>query len=261
MLNLQKNAVTVTAATLVLSIFGAFLRWVQLVNIFDADTGLPRAGAGISYAFLLFSAAAVVGMGLFTVFTLPRRTDLDAAALLRVSGPLPAVAAWLLGAVMAVCGAALMFSAGSGLFPAARRALGVGAVAAGFCFPQLPNRMADGEEHPLARTAAVFLTLFSCLWLCCEYLENARQPLLWRSVPVLAAAALTTLAFLHVTGCFYRSAPGRTAVLACQPAVYLDLCLLSDDLETPRRAMFAACALLLLLMIYILSSNLIRNDP
>ncbi|MBR1497769.1 MAG: hypothetical protein IJ617_09105, partial [Oscillospiraceae bacterium] len=112
MLKLQKNAVAVTAAALVLGIFGAFLRWLQIMNLYEAETGLPRAGTGTSYLFLLFSAAAMAGLAVLTLFTVPRRVGMSGTAALLAPGKLPVALAWLLCVPAALGGIILMFTAG-----------------------------------------------------------------------------------------------------------------------------------------------------
>ena len=59
---MRKDALTITLTTLVLGIFGAFLRWLQNMNLYDEE-GLAARGAGISIVlmvYILLSAAVLV---------------------------------------------------------------------------------------------------------------------------------------------------------------------------------------------------------
>ena len=47
---MRKTALTLTVSTLVLGIFGAFLRWLQTMSAFDKETGFPIPGAGTTVA-------------------------------------------------------------------------------------------------------------------------------------------------------------------------------------------------------------------
>ena len=51
---MRKSALTFTVTTLVLGIFGAFFRWLQNANAFDAETGCAIPGHGTSIVFLIY---------------------------------------------------------------------------------------------------------------------------------------------------------------------------------------------------------------
>lgn len=248
------NALSLTVTTVVLGIFGAFLRWVQNVNAFEEGTGLATPGALSSAAFGLFTLAAFAAMAGLVMIGFRRRRPRGAAALFRVRGPMPAVGAWLLCVVMAVCGLILMFTAGSALFPILQRLLGAAAVVAGACFPMLPGRVFGGLNS-LARPASVFLALFCGFWLICTYCVNALNPVLWSFGPETLAVAFTAMAFYFLAGCYYERKTCRAALIVGQMAIYLDLAVLSDGLSFPQKGMLAAAAAMLLMLEYIMLSN------
>ena len=218
---MQKNAVTATVATLVMGIFGAFLRWLQNTNLYDSDTGLAAPRAPISFAFLLFSL--------------------------------------VMFAVMAIGGIGLMFSAGASEAPVLQRLLGAAAIVAGAAFPFLPGRILGGT-NPLSKPASLILPLFYCVWLVFIYRSNLDNPVLWAYAPEVFAVVATILAFFYIAGCFYGRKTCNAALIAAQIAVYLDLSVLSDELRTLLKAMLIATALMLLLLEYMMISNLTKSS-
>ena len=253
---MQKNAVTATVTTLIICIFGAFLRWLQNMNMFEEDTGLVVPHAATSAAFVVFSLAMFAVMAGMILLWLRRwGRPQDAEILFRVSSPIPAALTWLLCAVMVLCGIALMFSAGSSRLPMFQRLLGAAAIVAGAAFPFLPGRILGGAS-PLGKPAAVYLPLFYCFWMVCAYLVNTDNPVLWTYALEIVALAATAAAFYYMGGVFYGRGTATAALIMSQIAAYLDIVLLSDSLRTVFRAMLAASGLMLLLMEYVMISNL-----
>ena len=253
---MQKNAVTATVATLIMGIFGAFLRWLQNRNLYEEDTGLPAPHAAISIAFVLFSALMIVLMaGMILIWLRRWERPQDAEILFRVTGPAPAALAWLLCVVTVLCGIVLMFTAGTSEFPMLRRMLGAASIVAGAAFPFLPGRVLGGAS-PLSKPAATYLPLFYCFWMIFAYRSNAENPILWSYAPEILALVATTIAFYCVAGVFYRRRTCAAALIFCQIAAYLDISILSDGRARVFQAMFAVSAILLLLMEYLMVSNL-----
>ncbi|MBR1497581.1 MAG: hypothetical protein IJ617_08150, partial [Oscillospiraceae bacterium] len=110
------------------------------------------------------------------------------------------------------------------------------------------------------RTASVWLTLFGCLWLAGVYRDNIHNALLWNYAPEIVAICATTVAFCALSGCHFGRVEGRAALLAVQPAAYLDLALLSGLQSGPMLLLLAACAGILLLMAFLLAANLARGE-
>ena len=253
---MQKNAVTATVTTLIICIFGAFLRWLQNMNMFEEDTGLVAPHAATSAAFAVFSLAMFAVMAGMILLWLRRwGRPQDAEILFRVSSPIPAALTWLLCAVMVFCGIALMFSAGTSRLPMFQRLLGAAAIVAGAAFPFLPGRMLGGAS-PLGKPAAVYLPLFYCFWMIFAYRANAENPALWTYAPEILALAATTLAFYYIAGVFYGRRTCAAALIVSQIAAYLDFSILSDDRRMVFQAMFAVSGILLLLLEFLMVSNL-----
>ena len=84
--------------------------------------------------------------------------------------------------------------------------------------------------------------------------------MLWAYAPEVFAVVATILAFFYIAGCFYGRKTCNAALIAAQIAVYLDLSVLSDELRTLLKAMLIATALMLLLLEYMMISNLTKSS-
>ena len=258
---MQKNALAITVGTVVMGIFGAFLRWLQNRIIFEADTGLAVRGAGISIVYVIFSILVFVVILGTVLGWLRRCAPAEPEAALRTESVLPTVLAWVLCALFALGGLARMFSAGAATSPLLQRVFGAAAILAGVCLPALPARVSGAVSLRSRRMASIFLTLFFSLWLITSYLTNAQDPVLWNYAPEILAIAASTLA-LYYTSALLHGRPGRNAALVTTAfGVFLNFCTLPDTRSRGMTLLFAATAVALLLVEYLLLSNLREEIP
>ena len=119
---MQKTALTLTVSTLVLGIFGAFFRWLQTMNAFDAETGFPIRGAGTTVVFVIYSILVVAAFLVVTLFWLGRfERGTEASRALHCENVVPMIAGWLLCAAFAAASCILLFTAGHARFPVRQR--------------------------------------------------------------------------------------------------------------------------------------------
>lgn len=257
---MRKTALTITVSTLVLGVFGAFLRWLQVINIFEPETGLATPGAGLSVALVVFSALAFAAMAVIAVL-LRRRTvqSPDVEEAMRVRTPLPRVIAVICAVVFIFAGLEQMFTAGAASSPLMQRIFGAAALVSGAALIVLPCRR-EGGLHPLARSAALWLPCFFCYWLVLAYRDNAQDPVQWRYLAYLLAIAMTALGYYHLASWYFRRARTGWTLLFLQLAVYLDLCALSDEQGLWLKLMLAAAGVMLAVGEYLLIANF-REKP
>lgn len=253
---MRKDALTITITTLVLGIFGAFFRWLQLLNAFEADTGLAKGGAGTSTAFAVYCIAAVAVIVFITLAWLRRRgCPGEAEEALGSASYLPTVLAGLFGAVIVLASLVLMFTADTCHFPTMQRILSALGILAGIAMPFIPGKKAGGEDS-VGVIASVVPVLFTCFWLVFSYRINSEDPVLWSYCVEILAIAATTLAFYHIAAYFYGRAKPVRAMFMVQLAAFLDVTTLSDRREMGFSAVFAACAAFMLMAEFIMISNL-----
>lgn len=264
---MRKLALSVTASTLAAGVFGAFLRWLQLRTIYEAETGLTRSWAGISIIFMIYLAvfaAALICVVLFRLRGSRILKPLAAERALRASTGVPGVLIRLLGAAFAVGGLVLLFSpknAAAQLENVLETLFRAGCIVAGACVLCLPQRGGEDRENAYpSRPACIILTLFFCVWLVHSYVVNSRNPVYWDFLPELLAVAASTMAFYHVTAYFFGKAKPCSAVFWSFFAPLLNICVLFDTVDTATKALHAATAGTLLLMGFLLVENM-REAP
>lgn len=258
--NMRKDALTITITTLVLGIFGAFFRWLQLLNAFEADTGLAKPGAGTSTAFVVYCVAAVAVI-VFLMLAWLRRYAYpeDPAGALGSASSLPTVLAGLLGAVILLTALLLIFSADQSRFPVMQRIFSALAILSGVSLPFILGKKAAGADS-VGGVVSVVPVLFACFWLVFSYRVNSEDPVLWAYCVEILAIAATALAFYHIAAYFYGRAKPVQALFLVQLAAFLDVTTLSDGRVLGLSVIFAACAAFLLMTEFVMISNL-REKP
>lgn len=251
-----------TITTLVLGIFGAFFRWLQLLNAFEADSGLAIPGSATSAALVVYllAAAAVIGVLMFLWLRRYEKSG-DAAVALRTSSVLPTVLCWVLGVVMVLAALSLMFSAGAARTPTLQRVFAALAILAGVSLPFIYGRKGETGANPLGSVASLVPVLMSCFWLVFSYKVNSEDPVVWGYAVEVLAIAATTLAFYYVAAYHYGRARPDRAIFTVQLAALLDFTTLADKRSTALTLIFAACALWMLLTQFLLISDLEEKQP
>ena len=253
-----------TVTTLVAGVFGAFLRWLQLRTIYDAETNLPRAWAGISVilvVYILLFALALIGV---IVFRLRIRVvrPLAAERALRARTPIPSVLVWLFCAAFAAGGLVLLFSEKSAATQM-ENTLGTlfraGCIIAGSCVLCLPWREGKESAFP-GRLGSGVLTLFFCIWLVHSYLKNSRDPVSWDFLPELLSVTASTMGIYYITAYYFGRAKPRSAVFWSFFAALLNICTIFDLMTGAEKLLHAATAGTLLLMGFLLVENM-RKAP
>ena len=98
---MRKIAITFTVTTLVLGVFGAFFRWLQMMNAFDEE-GFPVPGAGSSVVLIAYCVLAAAAICFLTLVWLKRYDRaVTAETALRCGSILPMLLGWVLCAAMA----------------------------------------------------------------------------------------------------------------------------------------------------------------
>lgn len=273
---MRKDAFNLCLTTFVLGIFGFFLRWLQNMNGFEAETGLVVQGAKTPIAFLAFSLAALLLMLLADRFYLLRRVKLGAGAeALTTTSLLHKIAVWILAIVWGLCCLVLMFSARDVAFPMLWRiasALGILSAAA---LPMIfsgsareteqpapaeeaqPEAEAEPKPEPMsaAATAALIPMLFGCVWMLCSYLDDAENPVLWQYVVGVLAALAVTVALSYLGAYFFKRCKPNRALAACQIAAYLCICTLADGHSGAEKLLYGVMAALMLGLEFVIVEN------
>ena len=259
---MRKTALTLTITTLVISVFGAFLHWLQTMNAFEKDTGLAIRGAGTSIAYVIYTVLAAAAICFFVFGWLRKYIgSADAGTALCAETVLPAVLGWLLCICVAAPSCWMMFSVQTARFSVFRRVFGACGIIAGLSIPCLTVRRRDDGMNSLARPAAVILTLFYCLWLVFFYKTFASEnPVVWAYAVETLGIASGTVGIYSLAAYYFGIGRKNHALVSVQLAVYFNLGALADEHNTVLSLMLGATAVLMLIAEYLLIENL-RTDP
>ena len=252
---MRKSAITVTVTTLVLGVFGAFLRWLQNTSAYEAETGCIVPFHGTTIVLVIYCVFAVAAILAINLLWLRRYTGAADIAALHGATGLPAALSWVFGVAFVLCACVLMFSAAHGRYSLVQRLLGAFGILAGLSFPFLPGKQ-DGSSRALGRAAAMTVTLFCCYWLVCCWRDHSANPVIWSFVMEVLAVAATTVAFYYIAAFHYGAGRGNRALPVVQLAVLFDLVTLFDKRSTVRGLMFLLCIGMLLLFEVLLVENL-----
>jgi len=254
---MRKTALTLTVSTLVLGIFGAFLRWLQTMSAFDKETGFPISGAGTTLVFVIYSIVVIAAFCAVTLFWLGRfDRGTDAERALRCGSRVPFVIGWVLCVAFAAASCVLLFAAGHSRYPLGQRLFGAFGILAGISIPFLFVGKNGSGSGSIGRSAAVVITLFYCFWLVFCYKINSEDPILWNYAPEILAVTAATVAFYFIATYFFGAGHGGRALIAVQLGVYLNIATLFDERSTALDVLLGVTAAVLLMLEYLLIANM-----
>ena len=135
---MRKTALTFTVTTLVLGVFGAFLRWLQLMNAFDKETGFPVPGAGVTTVLIVYCVLALAAFCVLTLLWLGRYDRAKTAeTALKCTTAAPLIISWALCAAFAAAACIILFTAGTSQTPLLQRLFGAFGILAALSIPFL----------------------------------------------------------------------------------------------------------------------------
>lgn len=254
---MRKTALTLTVSTLVLSVFGAFLHWLQTMNAFEKETGFPVPGAGTTVVFLIYSVLAIALFCVVTIYWLGRfERGTDAAVALRCETVIPQVAGWALCAVFAAASFYQLFTAAHSDYPLWQRLFGAFGIVAALSFPFLFGKKGGSGAGAAGRGAAVLITLFSCYWMVFTYKLESQEPIIWKYALEILAVAAATVAFYEIAAFFFGKGHVRRTLIAAAIGIYFCVTALFEERSTVVNAMLGVTAALLLVLEFLLIANM-----
>ncbi|MCQ2439973.1 MAG: hypothetical protein MJ074_09445 [Oscillospiraceae bacterium] len=232
---MQKQAWIHSLAPITLGAVCVLLRWLQNMNVFDAETALavPHHPLSVLLALLLlFSALALR-------FLNHMLRDASAAeepekAMTVLPQPLAAVIA--MAGLIAAGGCVLSFFTGVGVVARLTALLGLLSVPALLLFPYLHRWGALGAWLSLNPVA------FFSVWLVVAYREYAKDPVVWSYAPLMLAIAGALYAAYRLSGYFFYRAQPMKVLFACTLASVLCMTVLMDTSIGAGRLILAGWA-------------------
>lgn len=248
-----KNPVVVLLSVLVLSVFGAFLRWLQNSTSFEADTGFHIPGSAVTTIFLIYCAVAAAAIVIYVLF-ISRKFELPGApeSAFFSESAVPRFISWAATIVTVIASIIIMIQSNTSDFPTLRRIFGAGGIFLGLSytsyFAARKGSRADGWE-------TIIPTIFSFIWLICGYKYNSHNPVVWAySIEILAICA-SAAAFLYLSAYFYGRAKPAAALLFSLAASFFNITTLADGHSVCDSAIFAGAAVIFLTAAFLIVGN------
>ena len=255
---MRKDALTLMVVTVTVSIFGFFFRWVQTLNAFEAETGLPIRGVGSTVLVTVYFLLAALTFAVMAVLYRSKYRLLKTAEALRPATAAPNVLCRIAGVGTAVICAVLLFTAGKERYPAMQRLFAGAGICGGAAMYFV---CAGGKKHPAGRYAAPMLTLFGCAWLICRYKFNAEDPVVGHFAVEVLALVFTTLSWYALSAFYYDRAKPARAMFTLELAIFLDIVTLADDHGILTSVLYALQCAALLCFFFLLVENMQEKTP
>ena len=255
---MQSEAYKITGFTAVISALGFLLRWLQIMQIIDPETGLAEPGRAISYvmvAVILIAAAVLavfcVRMKRFYAPTEPGEAlggKTFAATALTI---LPAV-------ILAAAGIVRILRANG---TAIQLICGAASMAAAYGVAVIASNVKNPDRGGALRLGSILLIVFGGLWLITVYKSAAADPVLWEYAVEVLAVCAALMAFYQVAGYFFGEASPWSSIFFCYFGAFLCVVSTVDEHPLADSLCYAASALLLFVWGFLLTVNIRRSEP
>lgn len=252
---MQKNSWIFIGYAFVMGAFSLFLRWLQLLNSFEEETGLFISGTSSSAALIIALMIAFAGF-IYLTQPLRRLTAENCLGGLKArSVIIPAIVGVFCSAMFA--GAVGLFASASAMrYPQIYRVLALLGVISAICIYTAVYSLSLGKNGPMVCLCMTAVTLFYCFWLVVSYKEHDADPVVWDyAIEVLAIAA--SLLGWYFTAGFAFEKPRPVLSLFFQGMSFvLCLCSLPDERSIFLSLMLTASSAILLVLSWLQISNL-----
>lgn len=250
---MQKNSWIFVCYAFVTGAFSMFLRWLQLMNRFEKDTGFFISGGALTPIFIILLLVSAAGM---LVMALRYKTAAEPENALRAKSPLCVVFSAILCFVMFAGAAMLLFQAGGMRAELLFRLLAILGLAAAVSMFFVANRMSNGNADSVSCFCFTVIILFYCLWLIASYKSHDSDPVIWSYAPEIIAIAAGMLAWYFLAGFAFGKPKPVPAIFFSGLSFVLSLTAMPDGRRLSLSILLMAPSLETLMFSWILVRNL-----
>lgn len=257
---MQSAAYKLTGFTAVISALGFLLRWLQNMNIIDAETGLATKDAGVSALVLALIAVVFAILLVWTI--LLRRCDAPLAPEEAFVGKTFLATAFgiVVALALMVSGVIRLLQAGSAMWPVVQRICGIGTMAASLGVLLMVTGASQPEKAGTRRIGSAIVVVFGCLWLIASYKDAAADPVLWRYGLDIVAVCVALIAFYYAAGYFFGEPKPLRSIFFCYFGGFLCVMCVIDEHSLAESVTMASVALLLMMWGFLLTQNLKHSE-
>lgn len=252
---MQKNSWIFIGFAFVMGAFSLFLRWLQLLNSFEEETGLFVSGTSSSAALMIALMIAFAGL-IYLTQPLRRLTAENCSNALKAKSVIIPVVVGVFCAVMFSGAVGLFASASATKYPQIYRVLALLGIISAACIYTAVYSLSLGKNGPMVCLCMAAVTLFYCFWLIVSYKEHDADPVVWDYAIEILAIAASLLGWYFTAG-FAFERPKPSLSLFFQGLCFiLCLCTLPDERSTFLSLMLIAPSAALLVLSWLQLSNL-----
>ena len=236
---------------------GFYLRRMELMNVFDINTGLPARGAGITLGLIALSALVLLLMLVFCIRAVDKHVSPAGFENAFGTDPLTYPFAFaLIGCIWLGATVKRFFDLnGAGALLRSDLFFLVLSALAAISVAYFAIEMYQDPRRKMIYALSIIPSLFMCFWLILIYKQNAANPVLLSYCYQCLAVIASALGFYFTSGFVYgKPSPGKT-IFFYLAAIYFGFVTLADAHSLTIRMIFAA--IIAMNMTY--SSMLIRN--
>ena len=233
---MQKQAWIQSMTSVGLGAVCVLLRWLQNMNVFDAETGLAAPHHTLSILLALVMAGSALALWIMNRALRGASSSEDPEKAM-AEVPMPLTALIVCAGILAAGGAVLSFFLGVSTVNKVTALLGLVAVTGLVFFPFL-NRW-GGFGAFLSLTPVIFFSV----WFVVAYRDYARSPVLWNYAPLMLAIAASLYGVYRLSAYFYYRAQPLKVVYACSLAAMLNMTVLMDTALGAGRLILGGWAL------------------
>ena len=197
---MRKESLKLCGFTVIMGIFGAFLRWLQIQNIYEPETGLAARHSPLSYAVIFFVLLFAVLLGLWV----HKLKDVDFPSsypeIYSKSIPFVSIAAVLICGVMAIGGVLTLLRSVNTSKSVFDLVLGLFTLVCAAGTATFITSASKPEKKNGGYFGAISIVFYLCFWLIAAYKFSAKDPVTWDYAPRLLAIAATLLSFYFIAG-------------------------------------------------------------
>ena len=253
---MYKNSWTICMTALVAGAFGTFLRWLQGLLAFEAETGLNIRGSIWNYVTAALCVAVSIVFLLICLFIRNYIAPKGLAAAFAGKEPAKKIAVTAAGLLMAVGAIVIFVNSGSDKFPILKQVLAVLAFITGVGYPEIM----EGERHEqgswLACTLSASAMLLFGFWLIVCYKENAEDPIIWDYVVEILAISATAFSFYYFAGYTFGRPRPVHALFFSMLGTFLCMMTLADMRDAGEQTVLIAVVLIQSINTWLLVRNL-----
>ena len=225
---MRNKSLKLCGFTVIMGIFGAFLRWLQIQNTFDSETDLFISHSPWSYAVILFFVIFAIALfrwirGMRSLSFPSKYPDVYSENI-----PFASIAAILIGAIMAVGGAATILRSVRSSQSAFDLILGLSTFVSAAGLAAFIMSAGKSEKKSNGHFGAVCSVFYICFWLIAAYKFSAAEPAIWSFAPKLLSLCAVLLAFYFIAGFVFNKPRPLSALYFSLLSVFLCIITLAD---------------------------------